>query len=164
MSTPEEVSLAHSLTEEQAARLAQVVLDQKIKAKAEYAKYRPEGGIEEVANRFWEQVKPTARSGTRAVRPSKPKDGRAAYVWRMLRFHTGEDVHMPVTADFDMHRDMEREMGIDWHLMTDEQKRALYAREETERKRLDAVVDYILATRFPLRQFRGALRWEGLLY
>lgn len=38
----------------------------------------------------------------RGVRSSKPKDenGLVQYVWRMVRFYTGKDMHMPMTAQF----------------------------------------------------------------
>lgn len=35
----------------------------------------------------------------RGLRASKPDDnGLIQYIWRMARFHSGEDMHMPVTA------------------------------------------------------------------
>lgn len=44
----------------------------------------------------------TGRGG--GLRPSKPRaqgdTGLTQYVWRMARFHSGDDPKMPVTADF----------------------------------------------------------------
>lgn len=41
--------------------------------------------------------------GRKGLRTTKPKtNGFAAYVWRMARFHSGIDMHMPVTCDFDL--------------------------------------------------------------
>ena len=36
------------------------------------------------------------------IKHSKPTDGVFAYIWRMARLFNGEDVHMPVTADWDL--------------------------------------------------------------
>ena len=160
------------LTSEQEARLAAVAEGQVEKARNQYAEMTIAlhgsytDGVEDAAARIWELVKPTARSGNRAVRPSKPKgDGRAAYVWRMLRFHTGEDVHMPVTADWDLYNEVDRETGGHMEYdVSDEERSVRRVRYEQEVKRMDAVTDYILATKFPLRQFRWALAWNGLLY
>lgn len=45
-----------------------------------------------------------AVKGRKGLRTTKPKtNGLDAYVWRMVRFHAGIDVHMPVTADFDLY-------------------------------------------------------------
>lgn len=50
----------------------------------------------------------------RGVRKSKPEDenGLVKYVWRLVRFHTGADTHMPVTA-FWWLQDWIDEKGID---------------------------------------------------
>lgn len=40
--------------------------------------------------------------GRKGLRTAKPKDGFAAYVWRMVRFHSGIDMRMPVTCEFDL--------------------------------------------------------------
>lgn len=41
--------------------------------------------------------------GRKGLRTSKPKDsGFSAYVWRMARFHSGLDIHLPMMAEFDL--------------------------------------------------------------
>lgn len=53
------------------------------------------------------------KNGKARVRSAKPKDGRAAYVWRMARFHGGIDVHLPVMATFDISGDpYEKELSL----------------------------------------------------
>jgi hypothetical protein len=44
-----------------------------------------------------------AVKGRKGLRSTKPKGfGFAAYVWRMARFHSGADMTMPVTCEFDL--------------------------------------------------------------
>lgn len=44
-----------------------------------------------------------ALKGRKGIRTAKPKDNkRAAYVWRMYRFHAGIDVTLPVMASLDI--------------------------------------------------------------
>lgn len=118
--------------------------------------------VENEALDLWEKVAPTARSKGRPIRPSKPKDGRAAYVWRMLRFHLGEDTHLPVMADTYIPDELGE--GVSYWDLSDEEKRTLHENRRAEMKRLDAVVDFILATRFPLSQFNGARVWGRAFY
>lgn len=40
--------------------------------------------------------------GRKGLRTVKPKDGFAAYVWRMARFHSGIDPTMPCVCEFDI--------------------------------------------------------------
>lgn len=50
----------------------------------------------------YDQILPLIR-GRSGLRSTKPKgNGFAAYVWRMARFHSGIDTHMPVMCDFDL--------------------------------------------------------------
>lgn len=55
----------------------------------------------------------TGRDG--GLRPSKPRaqgdTGLEQYVWRMARFHSGDDPKMPVTAEFDLYGYL-REEGL----------------------------------------------------
>lgn len=46
------------------------------------------------------------------LKTSKPKNGIYAYVWRMARFHSGDDVTMPMAADYDLSEGIEKETGI----------------------------------------------------
>lgn len=119
--------------------------------------------VETVADSIWPKVAPTERTRENvAIRASKPKgDGRAAYVWRMLRFHLGEDVHMPVMADWDLSADLWE--GVDGMYATREQLSEHHAVLKAETARLDAVVDFLLATRFPVRQFNAARVWGGAM-
>lgn len=46
------------------------------------------------------------------LRPSKPKDGIMAYVWRMARFHSGADTRMPVSDVFYLSDGVEKLTGV----------------------------------------------------
>jgi len=47
-----------------------------------------------------------AVKGRKGLRTAKPKDNkRAAYVWRMARFHGGVDMRMPIMAQLDIEGD-----------------------------------------------------------
>lgn len=52
------------------------------------------------------------------LRPSKPKaqsdTGLEQYIWRMARFHSGDDPKMPVTAQWDLTRFLEDESEQDY--------------------------------------------------
>ena len=44
-----------------------------------------------------------AVKGRKGIRTAKPKNnGFAVYVWRIARFNSGDDMTMPVMADFDL--------------------------------------------------------------
>ena len=46
-----------------------------------------------------------ALKGRKGLISKKPQDKRAAYVWRMARFHGGKDVTLPVMASLDVRGD-----------------------------------------------------------
>lgn len=76
------------------------------------------------------------------LRASKPKDGRAAYVWRMVAFTVSPNSRhqcMPCTADF----------GID---CGDYNERRAICRE------LDKIVDQIVKA-VPVTEWHGVRRW-----
>lgn len=147
------------MTQEAENRIRMVLEEQMAKAR------EANPNVEEDANRIWPLVKPTARSGDRPIRPSKPKDGRAAYVWRMLRFHLGEDYHLPVMADTYVSDALYEDRGVESYFdLTPEERKELYQEAKVEQKKLDAVADFILATRFPIGQFNAARRWGRAFY
>lgn len=104
--------------------------------------------VEEVAKRL------TGRKG--GLRPSKPKgDGVVQYLWRWARFHSGADVSLPMTADWDLwdglkYRGLER----DSYLVTDRQREI----ENLLQEHCDKVM-----LRMGLNPFRGAFRWGRAL-
>lgn len=87
------------------------------------------------------------------LKTSKPKKGKssyifgASYVWRMARFHSGQDMTMPMTATFDD---------------------GIYRIDENVRKILnilDKIADEIAEKYTPQKSsFNAALRYKGLLY
>lgn len=90
-----------------------------------------------------------------SLRSSKPKNGEAAYVWRMVAFQVSpisQHQCMPVTADFDMPaRYWDRKADPDCH-----NKR----RDRT--KELDQLVDALVNT-VNKRQWHGVHRWAHAL-
>lgn len=46
------------------------------------------------------------------LKTNKPKNGIYAYVWRMARFNSGDDIKMPITAVFDLSQGIEDKFGI----------------------------------------------------
>jgi hypothetical protein len=83
---------------------------------------------------------------TGTLRSDKPKDGRAAYVWRMVAFQVSPNPQhhcMPVTADF----------GIN-------------CKDYTERRaitdKLDELVKRIVDG-IPMSQWHGVHAWKGLV-
>jgi hypothetical protein len=44
------------------------------------------------------------------LRSKRPDDSRAYFIWRMARFHTGDDVCLPMAAQMDVGADPYREM------------------------------------------------------
>lgn len=95
------------------------------------------------------------------LRSSKPTtdadDGLTQYVWRMARFHSGDDPCMPVTASWWLREWMENH-GIEASvsgIMDDSGKAVTSA--------IDDVVTIILIA-FNKDPAGGAKRWKGLLY
>ncbi len=115
------------------------------------------------------------------LRASKPKDGEAAYVWRMVAFicsPVSQHQCMPMTAEFDLPqqywgpRDMPERFGARndpaayraWH-DSDEYRAATdtaRARRRQRVKELQAIADALLET-VPKRQWTGAIRWARAL-
>ena len=99
------------------------------------------------------------------LRASKPKDGEAAYVWRMVAFTVSRNpVHqcMPITADWDLRNQYFNGPKYFPGAYDDPEYRAASkavsdaARART--KELDALADKLIAT-IPVTQWAGALRW-----
>lgn len=106
----------------------------------------------------------------RGVRSSRPTDesGLVQYIWRMVRFHMGEDTHMPVTCSGWLTRYMENKGLIperaDRSLDFDdpERRRIMKKRRETQRELEDALEDVITDV---IHEFDGdpaaaAKRWH----
>lgn len=91
----------------------------------------------------------------RGIRKSKPDDnGLVQYVWRMARFHSGADTHMPVTA-FWWLQDWADEQGLD---------ASVSGIHDAEGKRLmDLLEDRVrnvLREEFGASDLRAAQRWS----
>jgi len=54
----------------------------------------------------------TVRGNGKQLKTNKPKNGVYAYVWRMVRFHSGEDPTMPTTATWDLSREIQEKTGV----------------------------------------------------
>lgn len=111
------------------------------------------------------------KDGTATVRATKPKDGRAAYVWRMVMFMASKKrAHqcIPVTADFgitDEHCAHRSEKYIPsgevppdwdnkvWDRMHRSAKKRAYIKEE-----LDPIVDSVLSG-VGNKNLHGVIAW-----
>lgn len=51
---------------------------------------------------LWQQIK-GRKPGT--IKSKRPDDARPYYLWRMIRFHTGKDVTLPMTASLEVNGD-----------------------------------------------------------
>lgn len=96
------------------------------------------------------------------LRPSKPTasgdDGLTQYVWRMARFHSGDDPKMPVTASWWL-SSWVSDHGIDASVsgVLDDDGKAV-------NDALGDVVTVILLLGFKRDPTGGAKRWKGLLF
>ena len=90
------------------------------------------------------------------VKTGKPKEYLYAYIWRMARFYSGDDVTLPMTADYD----------LVWGLreLTGNDALSSYTHPEVRQiaKELDAVAEQLLVNQgIPLR---GLGRWAQAIY
>lgn len=102
------------------------------------------------------------------VRKSKPdENGLIQYVWRMVRFHTGEDLHMPVTANWWLKNYLDSK-GIlpdardDLDLFDEDRSAALRKRREITNEvedRLEDVIDEVIEI-FGRDGMVAARRWK----
>ena len=90
------------------------------------------------------------------LRTSRPDNGYAAYLWRMVRFHGGIDVTMPCTCFFWLQNQLEEE-GVQAKVdsIIDSQGREIL-------DNLDKMVDS-LCILFGLSMFGAARAWRNVL-
>jgi len=98
-----------------------------------------------------------ALSGRKGLRTKKPTDNLQAYLWRMIRFHGGIDVTMPIMCTFDLRQWVNNSVN---RRLTGYPKSAEYKAFE---QWLDCLID-AFCVYFKLNPYRGALAWKGLLY
>ncbi len=69
--------------------------------------------IKKVTSDVDEAVKQCSSHGKGLIlKTGKPKNGVYAYVWRMARYHSGDDPKMPITATFDLEEELEKMFKI----------------------------------------------------
>lgn len=86
------------------------------------------------------------------VKTNKPKDKMAAYIWRWCRFHSGADMTMPVTADWDLMDAVKEKTGYKLpYSHTEEMKTEVY-------KKLDDFVSVVLK-KMNVNDMKAALTW-----
>lgn len=87
---------------------------------------------------------------------NKPDDPYYAYVWRMARFHSGEDMRMPMGAFWDIAQGIEQdfEVSIGFYLLDDSRKKVLDI--------LDGLSDKLL-TRIGYSTNRAAIHWGSVV-
>jgi hypothetical protein len=88
---------------------------------------------------------------------NKKWDGLSKYVWRMIRFHIGADMHMPVTADFDL---------ADYYKEKTGKKFSYVGKEYTAIKKEVhlKIIQPLLDKYYPKKQYTATARYKGLLY
>lgn len=96
----------------------------------------------------------------RGLRKSKPDDnGLVQYIWRMARFHSGADMHMPVTAFWWLQSWLD-ENGYDASVSGIHDDAGKQVMNE-----LDAITTKVLREEFGESDLEAAKRWSkaGLL-
>jgi hypothetical protein len=95
------------------------------------------------------------------IRRSKPtRDGRVQYVWRMVVFAVSpipQHQCMPVTADWDLARDLKAEGHTEWSEVL-QRPVACHAIVRAETQRLDTITDSIISA-IPKTEWHGVVRW-----
>ena len=93
---------------------------------------------EEKFQKDWLISQITPRGNGKAIKTNCPKDGIAAYVWRMCRFELGHDMTYPITCFFKLANQVEKD-GIVKHF-----KCGVFGPEEKAiLDKLDAIVKEI---------------------
>jgi len=94
---------------------------------------------------------------SRGIQKSRPKSetGLVQYVWRMARFHSGEDTHMPVTCEFWLRSWLEEEGVLKDDLPS--RLRMKIVSEATEE--IEPLVTSVLEE-FGLDSTKAAKRWK----
>jgi DNA-binding transcriptional ArsR family regulator len=101
-------------------------------------------------------------NGLRKSRPTS-ESGLAQYVWRMARFHSGKDTHMPVTCEFWLSSWME-ERGMIPTIRESTSSRDRRSKITEATKEIEPLVTSVLEE-FGLDDTKAASRWSkaGLL-
>lgn len=120
----------------------------------EASRYMPNAIMSYDMIRIAQQVVKVSKDNTTAghLRSTKPKDGEAAYVWRMVAFNVSPNRQhqcMPMTADFDMPD----------HYWGDD---GAAKRRRARCKELDVLVDALVKA-VPKEQWHGVRRWGHAL-
>jgi hypothetical protein len=95
----------------------------------------------------------------RGIRKSKPDDnGLIQWIWRWCRFHGGNDMSMPVTAEFWL-KDWLENKGIlpEFNGENGTERRKIVSEVTSE---LDSVVKKVLREEFGKSDFEAAKRWK----
>lgn len=87
---------------------------------------------------------------------NKPDDLYYAYVWRMARFHSGEDMRRPIQCFFDLSQAIQEDFGvrIDFFLIDETRKHLL--------DELDALADRVLES-IGIGTDHAARHWRSVL-
>ena len=91
------------------------------------------------------------------VKSGKPKNGIEAYVWRMCRFYSGDDVTLPMMAKFDLMNGIKNETG----LSSTEIGWSSEVFVSISRILDDLAIDFLNKRRIPLH---GLSRWKRAFY
>lgn len=98
----------------------------------------------------------TVRGKKEKLKTNMPKDGIAAYVWRMARFHGGIDVSLPMTIHFRLANQIEKDIP------ESKFQCGIFGAFETNiMNKLDDLADKCL-DRLNMNPFKALSAWKGL--
>ena len=92
------------------------------------------------------------------LRSAAPTDGVAKYVWRMIRFHSGKDMHSPVNCYFNL---------SDQLIADGVFKKPILGIIDDEHKEILDILDKLViecTDHLGLSHITAASRWKGILY
>lgn len=92
------------------------------------------------------------------LKTARPNNGVAIYVWRMIRFHSGIDMHSPITCFFHLFDQLYAEGQV--------KRRCHWVIEPEHKKILDELEPIIIecSNKLKLSNFTAARRHKGILY
>ncbi len=100
----------------------------------------------------------TPRGDGITLKSASPKDGVARYVWRMIRFHSGKDLHNPTSCYYHLFDQLQRD-GI----MDDNLHGILHENHKEILDKLDILI-VKCTEKLGLSHFTAAQHYRGILY
>jgi hypothetical protein len=114
----------------------------------EYFKYDEEWLLKQI----------TPRGNGLTLKSARPKDGIAGYVWRMIRFHSGIDLHHPTSCYYHLFDQLKDDGLIDGNFSG-----IIYESQKEILDKLDILI-VKCTEKLGLSHFTAAKRYRGILY